>query len=135
LRIKAIKESDYEVSKLTSAVRARLKRELLATDGWACPITRGRATDMHEVVLPRNDMPPTRMLAIGGYNPNNCIIVSREGNMKGEDPSVRAFLIKIMERRGYDPLAWLESVIESGWVKSGRHIPKIEGYNDQEEWD
>lgn len=126
LRVKAIKEAPIEVSKLTSAVRARLKRELLAGDGWVCPIYQTRATDLHEVVLPRNDMPPTKMLAIGGYCKHNCIVVSREANAEGETPGVRGALIKVMEHRGYDPIGWLEGLIERGWIKAGQHIPKIE---------
>ena len=110
LRAEMIEHGPWSVGDITRQVRQTLKLSLMHEFGTICPIDGEDATDMHEVVLPRNDLPPVMMLANGAFCRQNCILVSRATNMQGEEPEMRRQLISVMSERGIDTVGWLEGL-------------------------
>jgi hypothetical protein len=132
VRKQVLQASEIPLTRITQAVRHRVKSLMLEAHGDRCPIDPEAAgTDMHEVILLRNDAPPATMLAVGAFNPNNCIIVSRAVNRKAENAEIRGELIVVMEERGYDPVGWGEKLRDDKMLK-GFHMPKI-AFQEEEE--
>ena len=111
VRRSLIENSDWEVNEIIHAIRGMLRSQIADQFGTMCPLEPNKmATDLHEVVVPRNKMRPIEMLSHGAYCLNNCILVSHDVNMDGENPVIRAKLIDIMKQRGFDPLGWFDSL-------------------------
>jgi len=119
VRKQSLENGVFTLKEITRAVRTRLKLELLEQHGDRCPINPfEQATDLHEVMLTRAGATPAIMLAIGAFNADNCILVSRAVNAQAENSQIRGRLISTMLNRGRDPLGWIEKLKKQGVLKA-----------------
>jgi hypothetical protein len=86
--------------------RQALKMRLIHQRGWKCDWC-GRTTprlEMHEAFLKRSDVPKKKQDQI--FTEWNCVLLCPECHAQhGQERWLRAFLLNLQERRGYDVCA------------------------------